>query len=147
MCCPLPQMTDYLYRNHAAMGHTGLSGPPVMGNTALSVFPLFFKESIAASNPPGLPPTSTCGGCKWNPGAKAAAQGNGRPDCGSPALHGWQPDPGGNPSGLLNKGQSWILAMASVSLIPDSGPAVLWYKATREGRQWLDMGPARASQV
>ncbi|EDM12386.1 protein phosphatase 1, catalytic subunit, alpha isoform, isoform CRA_b [Rattus norvegicus] len=87
-------MTDYLYRNHAAMGHTGLSGPPIMGNTALSVFPLFFKESIAASNSPGLPPTSTCGGCKWNPGAKAAAQGNGRPDCGSPALHGWQPDPG-----------------------------------------------------
>ncbi|EDL33031.1 protein phosphatase 1, catalytic subunit, alpha isoform, isoform CRA_b [Mus musculus] len=63
-------------------------------HTALSVFPLFFKESIAASNLPGLPPTSTCGGCKWNPGAKAAAQGNGRPDCGSPALHGWQPDPG-----------------------------------------------------
>lgn len=88
---------DYLCRDHAAMGHTGPSGPPVvMLNTqqALSVFPLFFKESIAASNLPGLPPTSTCGGYKWNPGAKAAAQGNGRPDCGSPALRGWQPDPG-----------------------------------------------------
>lgn len=28
----------------------------------------------------------------------------------------------GNPSGLLNKGQSWILAMSSVSLVPNTGP-------------------------
>uniref|UniRef100_H2Q6V7 Serine/threonine-protein phosphatase n=84 Tax=Amniota TaxID=32524 RepID=H2Q6V7_PANTR len=59
------------------------------GTWSLGVFFFsFFNESIAASSPPGLLPACTCGDCEQDPGAEAAAQGNGRPGRGSPAVLG-----------------------------------------------------------
>lgn len=96
---------------------------PSWGTRRLGVF-LFFYESIAASSPPGLfplVPTAAAGrilGLRLQLRAKQGQTGDLQPCLGSGlAARSW-----GNPSGLLNKGQSWILAIASVSLVPNTGP-------------------------
>lgn len=72
-----------------------------------------------------IPQGSLClcpGGYKQDPGAEAAAQGKAGPDCGSPALLGLRAGSQilGNPSGLLNKGQIWILTLACLPCLKHS---------------------------
>ena len=105
-----------LYRNHVATG--GSCWPPRPTHHGehggLVYFSLFFYESIAASSPPGLfplVPTAAAGrilGLRLQLRAKQGQIGDLQPCLASGLAAGsW-----GNPSGLLNKGQSWILAIA-----------------------------------
>lgn len=89
------------------------------GTQSLGVFFFFFNESISSVQSPRAPSACTCSGCKQDPGAEAAVQGKqGQAGSLQPCLASrlaagsW-----GNPPGLLNKGQSWILTTASVSLV------------------------------
>lgn len=104
--------------------HAGPQAHPSRGTRRLGVFFSFFYEPIAASSLPGLfplVPTAAAGrilGLRLQLRAKQGQIGDLQPCLASGLAAGsW-----GNPSGLLNKGQSWILAIASVSLVPNTGP-------------------------
>ena len=84
----------------------------------------FFYESIAASKPPGLLPPAPAVAAGRILGLRLqlrAEQGQivGLQPC---LASGLAAGSWGDPSGLSNKGQSWILAMASVSLVPNAAP-------------------------
>lgn len=82
----------------------------------------FFNESLAASGPPGLPlpapvvAASRILGLRLQLRAKQGQIVGLQPCLASRLAAG----PRDNPSGLLNKGQSWILTLASVSLVPNT---------------------------
>ena len=112
------------------------------------VYSAFFKnknKSIAASSPHGF--LCLClGGYKRDPGAEAAAQGKAGPGCGSPALLGLRAGSCilGNPSGLFNKGQSWILALACLPC-PEQWAWHLSAQSHWEGKLAGHGAPARAT--
>lgn len=134
MCCPFAPDDGLLVQKSCCHGSRSPQAHPSWGTHSVKcLFLSFFNESIAASSPQGsLPPAPVVAAVEaWGQGCSS---GQWQTRLWVSSLAWLAAGSWGNPSGLLNKGQSWILAMASFSLIPDSGPAALWYEATWGGR-------------